>query len=85
MAQYFLHLRDGTDEILADESIEYKDMEAVRHAVLASARDIICGDVRDGIIDLRFRIDAENEGGEVVYSLPFEHAVSIIPARVSPS
>jgi hypothetical protein len=30
-------------------------------------------------MDLRCRIDAENEAGEVVQSVPFKHAVNIIP------
>jgi hypothetical protein len=79
LALYFLHLRDGTDELLAPEGIEYGNMEALRRAVLASVRDLIAGDVHSGVIDMRFRLDAEDEAGEVVYSLPFEHAVSIIP------
>ena len=28
---------------------------------------------------MRFRIDAEDESGKIVYSLPFKHAVNIIP------
>jgi hypothetical protein len=40
---------------------------------------MIAGDVRDGIIDFRYRIDAEDEAGAIVYSLPFRHAFTIIP------
>jgi hypothetical protein len=32
-----------------------------------------------GVIDLRYRIDAEDGGGKVVYTLPFKQAVNIIP------
>jgi hypothetical protein len=39
--------------------------------------------VRRGVIDFRFRIDAEDAGGMIVYTLPFEHAVNIIPDLVS--
>ena len=46
---------------------------------MKNARDTIAGDVQNGVIDLRYRIDAENEAGQVVYSLPFKHAVSVIP------
>lgn len=60
---------------------EYSDLDALRAAVLLNARDCIAGDIRSGIIDLRFRIDAEDEGGKVVYSLPFKHAFSLIPER----
>jgi hypothetical protein len=78
MARYFLHLRDGTDEILDPEGSEFADLDALRKAVLVSARDLIAGDVREGVIDFRFRIEAENEAGEVIYSLPFKNAVSVI-------
>jgi hypothetical protein len=78
MARYFLHLRDGRDETLDPEGSEYSDMEAVRQAVLLGARDLIAGDVQQGVIDFRFRLEAENEAGEIVYSLPFEQAVRIV-------
>ena len=80
MPLYYLHLRDGTDQILDPEGLELNGMEAVRKAVLRGARDTISHDViADGIVDFRFRIDAENEAGEIVYSLPFTDAVSVIP------
>jgi hypothetical protein len=79
MALYFLHLRDSVDECLDPEGKEFADVDAVRNAVMISARDLMAGDIRRGIIDFRFRIDAEDENGEIVYSLPFKHALSIIP------
>ncbi|MGI8612279.1 MAG: DUF6894 family protein [Sphingomicrobium sp.] len=78
MARYFMHLRDGTEQILDPEGLEFATIEAVRKAALVSARDLT-GDIREGVIDLRFRIDVETEGGEIVYTLPFKHAVNIIP------
>jgi hypothetical protein len=77
--RYFLHLRDSIDELLDNEGAELPDMEAVRSTVMAAARDLIAGDLRNGVIDLRFRIDAENGEAEIVYTLPFKHAFSIIP------
>lgn len=40
---------------------------------------MIAGDLRNGIIDLRYRIDAENEAGVIEHTLAFKHAFSIIP------
>jgi hypothetical protein len=74
-----MHLRDGTEQILDPEGLEFPTIEALRKAVLVSARDLMTGDVREGVIDLRFRIDVEDEAGEIIYSLPFKHAVNIIP------
>lgn len=82
MTLYFMNLRDGTDEMLDPEGVEYESLEALRKAVLNAARDIMSGDMRAGVLDLRFRIDAENEEGMIVYTLPFKHAVSIIPEMV---
>ena len=79
MSRYFLHLRDSTDELLDNEGAELPDMEAVRSTVMVAARDLLAGDLRNGVIDLRFRIDAENGEGEIVYTLAFKHAFSIIP------
>jgi len=77
-----MHLRDSTDELLDPEGVELVDLEAVRHSVMRAARDILAGDLRNGVVDLRYRIDAENEGGAIVYSLAFKHAFSIIPEAV---
>lgn len=74
-----MHLRDGTEELLDDEGQEFVNLDSLRTAVLAAARDLMVGDMRNGVLDLRFRIEAEDEHGTVVYSLPFKHAVSIIP------
>src|SRR5829696_1043878 len=79
VARYFMHLRDGTEQILDPEGLEFPNIEALRKAVLVSARDLMTGDIREGVIDLRFRIDVEDEGGTIIYSLPFKHAVNIIP------
>lgn len=82
MARYFMHLRDSIDEMLDPEGREFSDMEALRAAVLFAARDLMAGDIRGGVVDFRFRIDAEDEAGEIVYSLPFKHAINIIPELV---
>jgi hypothetical protein len=74
-----MHLRDSTDELLDPEGVELDDLEPVRQNVMAPARDILAGDLRNGVVDLRSRIDAENDLGAIVYSLAFKHAFSIIP------
>jgi hypothetical protein len=79
MARYFMHLRDGTEELLDPDGREFPSLAALRDAVLVTARDLLTGDVRDGVLDLRFRIDAEDEAGTIVHTLPFKHAVNIIP------
>lgn len=82
MARYFLHLRDSVDELLDPDGEEFANLEALRAAVMVSARDLMAGDIRNGVMDLRYRIDAEDEAGDIVYSLPFKHAVNIIPEKM---
>jgi hypothetical protein len=79
MTRYFMNLRDGTEELLDPEGIDYASMDALRIAVMVTARDLMRGDIERGVLDLRFRIDAEDDGGAIVYTLPFKHAVNIIP------
>ena len=82
VTKYFMNLRDGTEELLDPEGVEYESLDALRKAVLATARDLMCGDMVAGVLDFRFRIDAEDEEGAIVYTLPFKHAVNIIPDTV---
>ena len=58
MARYFMHLRDGTGELLNPEGQEFASLAALREAVLVTARDLMVGDVRGGVLDLRFQRDA---------------------------
>lgn len=78
MARYYLHLRDGSDQVLDPDGAEFADMDALRKAALEAARDVMCCDLCNGMLDLRFRIDAEDDRGNLVYSLPFRDAVDIV-------
>jgi hypothetical protein len=80
MARYYFHLRDGVDELLDEEGREFDDAEALEKAVLEGARDVMASELRSrGLLDLRHRIDAEDEAGNVAHSLPFAQAVTIVP------
>jgi len=79
VARYYMQLRDGSDQLLDPDGIEYADLDELRKKVLISARDLISQDVKGGMIDLRFRIDAEDRDGVIVYTLGFAEAVNIIP------
>jgi hypothetical protein len=79
MARYFLHLRDTVEELLDEDGVDYASTDELRSSVMLAARDLISADVLRGVVDLRFRIDAEDENGTLVYRLPFKHAFSIVP------
>ncbi|RYG99978.1 MAG: hypothetical protein EON58_01875 [Alphaproteobacteria bacterium] len=80
MARYYLHLRDHIEETLDPEGVELPDLNAVKQAVLENVRDVLAGELRStGVLDLRYRVDAETGDGEVVHSLTFKDAFSVIP------
>jgi hypothetical protein len=79
MAHYYLHLRDATDEILDLEGIDFADFEALQVGTLACARDIISDDIKNrGVMDQRYRIDAEDLTGAIIHTLSFKDAVTIV-------
>ena len=80
MRRYYLQLRDSAEETLDPDGTECADLATLKSAVLYNARDVIAGDVKNGVVDLRFRIDAEDENGVLIHSLPFTEAVSVIGA-----
>lgn len=75
--RYFLHLRDGTDQLLDPEGIVLPNLDALRAKVLQSARDTMSHDLKTGHLELKWRIEAEDEDGQVVHCLPFPAAVKI--------
>lgn len=79
MVRYFLHLRDGTDEVLDPDGEEHGSLVTLAASVLNSARSLISADVLNGVVDLRYRIDAEDEDGIVAHTLAFSSAFEIIP------
>jgi hypothetical protein len=76
MARYFLHLRDGTEQILDPDGVDIPTQEVAATALM-SARDCIAGDVHRGELDLRYRIDVHDEDGKLVHSQPFATAIAV--------
>lgn len=79
MPRFYLHLRDGTDELLDPEGAELVNLRAAATRALKEARCIISDEVMAGRVKLAQRIDVEDPGGSVVYSLRFSQAVEIVP------
>lgn len=80
MPQFFFHLIDSVDVTFDPEGMNMP-ADAVPGAALLQARDCTAGDVKSGRLDLRYRIDAHDEAGELVHTHPFADAVEIIPAK----
>jgi hypothetical protein len=78
MPRYFMHLRDGTDELLDPDGVTMPEA-AVPGAALMAARDCMAGDLLTGRLELKYWIDVHDEADNVVHTLAFSDAVEIIP------
>lgn len=81
MPRYYLHVRDGVDEMLDPDGSDLPDLDAARESALAGARELLAADMTQGILDLRYRIDIENTAGEIVDTLRFADAFTCLSAR----
>jgi len=77
--RYFMHLVHSVD-ILLDPDGLMLEPEVMPEVALRQARDCMAGDVQDGRLDLHYRIDVHDEGGDLVHSLPFADALEIVGA-----
>ncbi|MDF2495573.1 hypothetical protein [Sphingomonas sp.] len=74
MARYFFHIRDHSSSILDEEGRELPDRKAAEAKALEAARDTLSHDIKSGFIDLRYRIEVEDDDGIVIHVLPLEDA-----------
>jgi hypothetical protein len=78
MPLYFMHLRAPSEEVLDPDGVRISE-EALASAALLAARDCMANDLRSGWLDLKYRIDVQNENGEIVHTMQFADAVEIRP------
>lgn len=78
MPRFFFHLYD---DIVArdEEGQELPDEEAARSKAFVSAREMVCAEVLQGHLNLRHRIEVEDESGMLLASVHFRDAVEIEP------
>jgi hypothetical protein len=74
MARYSMHLRDGTENFVDPHAVEFPSLKALTVAVLVTACDLLKRDAGEGMLDGRFRIDAQDELGAIVYSVELDDA-----------
>ena len=79
MPHYFLHLIDSSDVLIDPDGMELAP-EDVGRAALEAARDCMAGDVRKGQLDLRYRIEVQDESGKAIHRLDFRDALEIAGA-----
>ena len=79
VSRFYLQLRNHAGETLDPDGTECFDNDALRNVVLLNARDVIAADAKRGVIDLSYRIDAEDASGVLAHSLSFADAVKVMP------
>jgi hypothetical protein len=76
MGRFYFHICNGQGYLEDEEGQECADAEAARRVALASARDIMMSELRDGILNLSSFIEVQEEGG-AAFTVPFTDAVKI--------
>lgn len=78
MPKFYFHLREGGHVTRDEEGRELPDRRTAHAVAVMNARDIMCGEVMLGRVDLTDRIEVEGENGESVFELPFKEAVQFV-------
>lgn len=76
MPHYRFHVINDIDAP-DDEGQELDNLAAANLRAIDYARDLASAAVRQGRLDLRHRIDIEDEAGEVLISVAFGDAIEI--------
>lgn len=82
MPRYFFHLVDSADVLLDPDGVDLSP-DAVERAALSAARDCMCGDLKNGQLDLRYRIEVQDENGKLVHRLAFPDAVDVLSPELT--
>ena len=77
MPRFYFHLRDHTDSVIDPEGQELPDLQAAERVALEAARDTLSQEMKAGFLDLRYRIEVEDEAGTVIYSLPLKDSFAV--------
>lgn len=78
MPRYFFHLRNDA-HTQDEEGKELPDLAAAREHALEAARDVVCGDIRRGYLNLDHYVEVTDESGDTVLKLTFREAFTIAP------
>ena len=80
MPRFYMHLRDGKDDVLDEDGVELP-VGAIPNPAIRAARDCLAGDLlTSGRIVLKFWIDVHDREAPFVHSLSFADAVGVVPA-----
>ena len=74
--RYFFNLRsdpDATD----DEGQDLVDLAAARLCAMEAAREMVCADIKHGLLNLNHAIDVTDDQGAALFTLTFREALDV--------
>lgn len=78
MPRYFFHLRDHFECLLDPQGKEIETEANIPALALSEARSLMSQDILSGSLDLRQRLEVEDQDSNLIYCLKFADAVRII-------
>lgn len=77
MPHYYLHIRDGDEQIEDPEGSDLPNLDAARAEALAGARTILAEKVKAGELINGQRFEITDEAGTVLAVLPLKSALKL--------
>jgi hypothetical protein len=78
MGRYYFHLQDGRRLLEDHEGHECRSLEDARAYAIATARDIMVGEMRAGRLNLSWSILVSGNSGDVIDRISFGDAVQVV-------
>ena len=82
--RFFMHICNGNGFVEDEEGRELEGEDAARTEAIAAARDVMAGDLRNGMLDLSSFIEVEDEAHELLFTVTFADAVTVTAAHHPP-
>ncbi|UYY76859.1 DUF6894 family protein [Sphingomonas sp. R1] len=77
MERFFFHLHDRVRLLEDNEGINCETLDEARMRAIATARDVMVGELRKGHLNLSWYILITDEQGNVAAHIPFREAVVV--------
>jgi hypothetical protein len=77
MPRFYFHLHNSTGLTPDEEGRELKSLAEARESAMEDIRSVLCGDVEQGFIDMRGRIEIADADGEALMTVDFSEAVDL--------
>ena len=77
MERYFFDFSECGRLFADEEGVELADLGAARDRAIQAARDVMCGEIRDGRLCLSCCINVHDAEGRLLLVVPFRDAITV--------